>query len=158
MHVNNTEKSSQRCESSGCLTCPLLFKFSETIIINSSELHLDTSLTCKDKYVIYVAQCQICKLVPGSEDTYIGQTLTPFHIRVNGHRNKFFIDERKLYEKSALSLHCFLEHDSDQFELPCFKLGIVKRVKPTNLEREESRFCSKFQTNVWGLNRMEITR
>ncbi|MCP4457442.1 MAG: hypothetical protein GY816_05355, partial [Cytophagales bacterium] len=81
MLVSNSEKSSQMCGSSGCKTCPLLFKFNEKIIVNGVEMYLDKSLTCIDKYVIYVAQCQICNKLVGAEDTYIGQTLTPLHIR-----------------------------------------------------------------------------
>ena len=76
---------------------------------------------------------------------------------MNGHRSKFVIDDDKLYETSALSMHCFLMHP-DKFNLNVFKIGIVKKVNPVQLDREESRFTIKFKTNLWGLNRMEITR
>ena len=46
----------------------------------------------------------------------------------------------------------------DTFSFDCFKFGIVKKTKPSLLDREEARFCTKFRTNVWGLNRMEIKR
>ena len=49
----------------------------------------------------------------------------------------------------------FIEH-RDKFDLNVFKFGLVGKSKPTDLDREESRFCTKFKTNVWGLNRMEI--
>ncbi len=78
-----------------------------------------------------------------------------FNCCLNGHRDKFIIDERKLYEKSALSMHCFIEH-RDKFDLNLFKFGLVRKCKLADLDREESRFCTKFKTNVWGLNRMEI--
>ena len=42
------------------------------------------------------------------------------------------IDERLLFVKSALSMHCFLAHKS-QFSMKLFKLGIVKRVMPVEL-------------------------
>ena len=58
-------------------------------------------------------------------------------------------------EKSALSMHCFNRHGED-FDLKLFKVGIVRKAQPTTLDREEARFCVKFKTNVWGLNRMEI--
>ena len=102
----------------------------------------------------YIAQCQICSRVAGAEDKYFGQTLTPFHTCINGHRSKFCID-RKLYEKSALSMHCFNKHRED-FYLKLFKVGIVKKAQPTASDREEARFCVKFKTNVWGLDKMEI--
>ena len=55
----------------------------------------------------YVAQCQICTNLPGTlkEDTYFGQTVTPMHTRMNGHRNKFVIDDRLEFEKSALGIY-----------------------------------------------------
>ena len=67
------------------------------------------------------------------EDTYFGQTVTPMHVRMNGHRNKFIIDDRLAFEKSALSMHCFLEH-KNKFSTEYFKLGIVKKVRPIDLE------------------------
>ena len=135
----------------------MLYNFDTRIVVNGLELKLDRTLTCKDKHVIYVAQCQLCNQEEGREDTYFGQTLTPFHTRLNGHRHKFTIDDRKLYEHSALSMHCYNEH-RDNFSFDTFKFGIVKKTKPILLDREESRFCTKFKTNVWGLNRMEIKR
>ena len=77
--------------------------------------------------------------------------------RHNGHRHKFKIDESRTYRHSALSMHCYIEH-RDNFNFDIFKFGIVKKVQPSLLDREESRFCTKFKTNVWGLNRMEIKR
>ena len=151
------QKTSQKCYGPGCKTCPVLFDFNTRISVNGLELQLDRSLTCKDKHVIYVAQCQLCSQEDGREDTYFGQTLTPFHTRLNGHRNKFVIDDRALYEHSALSMHCYTEHRHN-FSFETFKFGIVKKTKPILLDREESRFCTKFKTNVWGLNRMEIKR
>ena len=121
-------------------------------------LKLDFSLTCKDKHIIYVAQCQIChQSVTLKEDTYFGQTVTPFHIRTNGHRGKFVIDDNKLYQKSALSMHCFLVHKQN-FSLDVFKLGIVKKVKPVDLDREESRYTIKYRTKTFGLNRIDVVK
>ena len=150
-------KTSQKCFSRGCKTCPVLYDFDTKITVNGLELQLDRSTTCKDQHVIYVAQCQLCNKEEGQEDTYFGQTLTPFHTRLNGHRHKFKIDESRTYEHSALSMHCYIEH-RDNFNFDIFKFGIVKKVQPSLLDREESRFCTKFKTNVWGLNRMEIKR
>lgn len=151
------QKTSQKCFAPGCKTCPVLFDLGSKIIVNGLELKLDSTLTCKDKHIIYVAQCQLCNGIEGSEDTYFGQTITPFHNRLNGHRSKFNIDHRALYEHSALSMHCYNAH-RDTFSFDCFKFGIVKKTKPNLLDREEARFCAKFKTNVWGLNRMEIRR
>ena len=154
---DSPQKTSQKCYGPGCKTCPVLFDFDTKISVNGLELQLDRTLTCKDKHIIYIAQCQRCNRDDGREDTYFGQTLTQFHTRLNGHRHKFVIDERAIYEHSALSMHCYTEHRNN-FSFDCFKFGIVKKTKPTLLDREEARFCTKFKTNVWGLNRMEIKR
>ena len=90
------------------MTCPQLFDAKDTIFVNGAVVNLDFRLSCKDKNIVYVAQCQICSNLPGTlkEDTYFGQTVTSMHTRINGHRNKFVIDDRLEYEKSALSMHC----------------------------------------------------
>ena len=149
----------QSCKGRGCMTCPQLFTSDDKITVNGQPLQLDFSLTCKDKNVIYFAQCQICQKLPNQlkEDGYFGQTLTPFHIRMNGHRSKFKINGDLDYEKSALSMHCFVKHNSD-FSMSHFKLGIVKRVKPIDLDREENKLIMKYRTNIFGLNRIVVVR
>ena len=128
-------------------TCPVLFDFDTKISVNGLELQLDRTLKYKDKHIIYIAQCQRCNRDDEREDTYFGQTLMQFHTRLNGHRHKSVIDERAIYEHSAFSMHCYTEH-RDNFSFDCFKSGIVKKTKPTLLDREEARFCTKFKTNV----------
>ena len=91
------------------------------------------------------------------EDSYFGQTVTPMHIRMNGHRNKFKIDSLLTFEKSALSMHCFLEHKTE-FNMKLFKLGLVKKVRPVDLDREESKLINRYRTNIWGLNRIVVVR
>ena len=39
-----------------------------------------------------------------------------------------------------------------------FKLGIVKKVRPIDLDREENKLITKFRTNIWGLNRIVVIR
>ena len=58
--VDSNKKTSQKCFGPGCKTCPVLYEFDTKITVNGLELHLDRSVTCKDKHVIYVAQCQLC--------------------------------------------------------------------------------------------------
>ena len=106
-----------------------------------------------------MAQCQICASSPVAlkEDSYFGQTVTPMHIRINGHRSKFVIDSRLLFENSALSMHCYLTHKL-QFGMEYFKLGIVKKVRPLDLDREEGKLIFKYRTKIWGLNRIVVVR
>ena len=54
-------------------------------------------------------------------------------------------------------MHCFSKHRSD-FTMKHFKLGIVKRVKPSELDREENKLINKFRTNIYGLNRIVVVR
>ena len=76
---------------------------------------------------------------------------------MNGHRSHFKIDSSLSFEKSALSMHAFLCH-KDFFSMNIYKLGVVKKVSPLNLDREEDFFIAKFRTNVFGLNRMVVAR
>ena len=157
-NLENNPKS-QKCGSRGCMTCPQLFDAKDTIFVNGAVVNLDFRLSCKDKNIVYVAQCQICSNLPGTlkEDTYFGQTVTSMHTRMNGHRNKFVIDDRLEYEKSALSMHCFLVHNNE-FSMTYFKLGIVKKVRPVDLDREEDKFITRYRTKIWGLNRIVVVR
>ena len=137
----------------------MLFDPTDVIIVNGQIVNLDFRLNFKDRSIIYLAQCQIC--VTGNsilkEDSYFGQTVTPMHIRMNGHRDKFIIDERLKFEQSALSMHCFLKH-KDDFNMGIFKLGIVKKMAPLDLDREEEKFIFTFRTKILGLNRIVVTR
>ena len=130
-----------------------LFPKNEKISINGQQCYLDYTLNCKDKHVIYIAQCTICS----KDNSYIGQTLSAFHIRMNGHRSKFVPDDKSVFEESALSIHCYQEHQ-EQFDLSFFKLGIIKKVKPCDLDREESNAIHRYKTHIWGLNRIVVVR
>ena len=156
-------KISQACGAPRCETCPYLFKFNEKIVVNGIQLHLCHKLTCKDKNAIYFAQCTLCSAKKIAlekvlyEDSYFGQTTIKAHLRFNGHRDCFKIDDCASYSKSALSQHCFDVHP-DQMDLSVFKLGIVLRCAAPDLDREENRFVSKFRTNIFGLNRIKIIK
>ena len=39
-----------------------------------------------------------------------------------------------------------------------FKLGIMKKVRPIELDREEDKIISKYRTNIHGLNRIVVVR
>ena len=93
----------------------------------------------------------------GVQQYYIGQTVQEMHDRANGHRDKFKTDE-KVYKQSALSYHCQLEHP-DSFDMQnVFKLGIISKVAPKNLNRLEDKLIHKFRTHIFGLNRIEVVR
>ena len=115
------------------------------------------SLTCKDRNVIYLAQCSVCKSNGQVEDTYIGQTSSEVRQRFSGHRSKFKIDDNYSYSNSALSQHCFNVHP-DNFNLNYFKVGFFKKCPALQLDREEHRLISIFRTDVVGLNRIKVIR
>ena len=123
------------------------------VIINGQICNLDMSLNCKSKNVLYLAKCQCCA---DFKNGYFGQTVTEARCRMNGHRSTFSLEEEK-YKKSALSYHCQLEHP-DQFDLCNFRLGLVKKVPPKNIDREEDILIHKYKTHIWGLNRIEVVR
>ena len=146
------DRSSQKCNSGRCYTCPLLFEDSE-IMINGKKCKLDMRLNCKSKNVIYVAKCKLCD---DYNDTYFGKTVTAGHIRMNGHRSKFKLEENE-YEKSALSIHCFENHPHE-FDLKYFNIGFVKSVTPNLIDKEEDMIIQEYRTNILGLNRILVRR
>ena len=153
--VEDDTEFSQKCDGPGCMTCPLL-STTRTLSINGKNIKLDPNLNCKSSNVIYLAQCRICSAGEGTrkEDSYIGQTLQPVHRRMNGHRNKFNVEDHR---KSALSSHCFDKHP-DSFSLNNFILGVVKRVKAADLDRAENRLIDVYRTKLFGLNRISVVR
>ena len=90
------EITSQKCGARGCLTDPQLFDSTDVVTVNGMLVKFDFKLSCKDNNIIYIAQCLICNKINKiiKNDTYLGQTVTPMHIRMNGHRSKFCIDSR----------------------------------------------------------------
>ena len=154
-----TTIKTQKCGNAKCKTCPFLFSASDHISVNGMPVYLDFSLKCNSKNVVYIAQCTICAKggQKFKDDTYFGQTMTAMNTRMNGHRSHFVIDNRLLFEKSALSMHCFLTHKAD-FSMELFKLGIVKQARAVDLNREEERFIQKYRTNICGLNRIAVVR
>ena len=147
----------QACGGKGCKTCPLLFNSGEKVMVNGKEVILDSKLSCKDKNVIYIAQCIVCAGNLGGECSYFGQTSTEVRTRFNGHRSSFKINDVNSYTKSALSQHSFDTHP-DKFSLEYFKVGFVKQCKAENLDREEHRLISLFRTNLFGINRIKVIR
>ena len=147
----------QACGGKGCKTCPLVYGPKEKVMVNGKEVILDSKLSCKDKNIIYIAQCSVCAGKEGGECTYFGQTSTEVRTRFNGHRSSFKIDDVRTYTKSALSQHSFDTHP-DRFGLEFFKVGFVKQCKAECLDREEHRLISLFRTNLFGINRIKVIR
>ena len=54
-------------------------------------------------------------------------------------------------------MHGFLEN-KDQFSMKYFKLGIAKKIKPTNLDLEEEKFIQKCRSKIQGLHRIVVVK
>ena len=153
--ASNTEDKdtgSQKCHNKRCKTDPALFAEDE-VMVNGKICKLDFTLDCKEKNIIYLSKCQICEEY---KNAYFGQTVQCGNKRMNGHREKFKLDDNA-FEKSALSMHCYEQHP-DKFDMKYFKIGFVKQVNPLNLDREEDIIINEYKTNIWGLNRIKVKR
>ena len=77
---------------------------------------------------------------------------------MNGHRGDFKV-ENSIFEKSALSMHVFNEHIDDfDKKLTNYDLGIIKSVKPSQLDRVEDFYIFKTRADITGLNRYNVTK
>ena len=164
--VDSSADRTQACGAPRCMTCPHMCKSGDVFVINGKDLVVPGKHDCKTKNCIYMAQCTICNQMVGdsttvvSEDSYIGQTMQKFHMRINGHRSSF--NERD-YKKYALSIHAFERHadgdfNSDNFSLNIYKFVVIKDCSPRLLNREEFRYIEGFRTNALGLNRCKVER
>ena len=103
----------------GCLTCPTIVQDNEGLFVNIRILSPGIQLNCKYSNAIYLAQRTICDPVQdnGYINCYAGQTIQTLHLRVNGHRSCFDVNENlQTWEKSALSKHAFESHQ-DNFDI-----------------------------------------
>ena len=74
------------------------------------------------------------------------------HVRFNGHRKCFKVNDLEAIGISALSQHCFDKHaHCSTFYLSDFRVGVVKVCKAMYLDREEKRFVTKFRTDIIGV-------
>jgi len=139
-----------------CETCPHYLRGS--IVVNDVSFKISDNFNCKTENCIYLALCKLCREKGCSDQAYVGQTTQPLHKRMNNHRASFAsIDNVRLREKSALSLHAFEEHP-DNFKLSNFSVTVLGQARPLGLDRMESNFITKFKTYTRGLNRMVVRR
>jgi hypothetical protein len=93
--------------------------------------NLDFTLSCKSKNYIYVALCRHCN----DKAFYFGQTTTPLHIRFNGHRGCFKINNSK-FNDSAISHHIYTKHlENFHSKLLKLKIGIVQSCSAVLINR-----------------------
>jgi len=143
-----------KCNGPGCKCCRMLLPSASTFV-NNKKIKLSHG-SCKTYNICYLGLCNIC------DKPYIGRTVDPLHIRVNGHRhwyrdvvkkaalnklNKLDISNNDLY---SLGLHLYLEHsltDPNAFNMN-FKFAILEVVNPSDIDIKECKwmhFLNSFQ-------------
>ena len=141
---NEKPQTTQRCQASNCLQCPLI-NTKNVITVNNKGVKPSKTLNCKSRNVIYLWQCQICN----TENSYFGRTIQKTHERTNTHRRCF--SEEK-WEDSALSMHSRTVHQ-EHFDLTNFRITLVKKCSPQRIRREEFKYIDKYRTRTRGINR-----
>ena len=146
---------SQKCGSPNCSCCSLFRPSLEFVDVTLNwTIKPDKSLNCKSECVIYVAICKVCS------DFYIGKTMTPMHIRMNGHRDKFNKDK---FDKSALAMHIFNDHPDAVGYTPTqglanFELFLIESTNAINLRQREDFYIWRTEAEIRHLNRYKVSR
>ena len=150
-----TVVASQKCGVGNCSACVL--KRSDCSYIDlqpNFTIKPSKFLTCKSDCVIYVARCKICF------DFYFGKTMSEEHVRMNGHRDKFYPNK---FDKSALAMHLFTDHPDCVGAIPneglCnFEVVLVEGVNAMDLRKREDYYIWITQADLRHLNRYKVSR
>ena len=135
--------SSKPC-SKTCLTCPILSLPSKLTLENNTYF-LFQGGSCKSEDIIYLCVCKLCN------DFYIGQTITPLNIRMNGHRAHFRDGHPEL---SALAQHIAKDHAHMMHEhTNNYSIGILVKSNPLSLTRLEDRLIRDNLADINHLNK-----
>ena len=123
-------------------------------ILPNFTIKPDRSLNCKSDCVIYCAICKLCI------DFYMGKTMCPDHIRMNGHRDKFHPDK---YDKSALAMHIYTDHPEAIGSTPSdglsnYDVVLLESVNATNLRKREDYYIWITDADIRHLNRYKVSR
>lgn len=79
-----------KCLAKNCLTCKVLDNNNCFTSFSTGCMFVfckSGTFTCKTKFVIYLISCLKCGL------QYVGQTMQPLHLRINGHRHSIVKDK-----------------------------------------------------------------
>ena len=82
------------------------------------------------------------------------------HIRMNGHRDKFYPDK---YDKSALAAHIFIDHpehigSNPNDGLANYNIVLLETGNAENLKRRESFYIWATEADTKHLNRYKVLR
>ena len=147
--------TSQKCGGVNCSSCMLKRPDLSWVDIDLNfTLKPSKFLNCKSECVIYAAICKLCS------DFYIGKTMCPEHVRMNGHRDKFHPDK---YDKSALSMHIYIDHPEFKNQTPTqclanYQVILVETTSAVNLRQREHFYIWITQAELRHLNRYKVSR
>ena len=147
--------TSQKCGGINCSSCILKKPDLSWVDIDLNfTLKPSKFLNCKSECVIYAAICKLCS------DFYIGKTVCPEHIRMNGHRDKFHPEK---YDKSALSMHIYVDHPECKNQTPTeclanYQIILVENTSAVNLRQREDFYIWITQAELRHLNRYKVSR
>ena len=68
------------CNTSRCISCQQIIATTYESIQTKEKFNIYYKIYCKSKYVIYLLECLLCKILND------GKAEAPFHIRLNNHR------------------------------------------------------------------------
>ena len=139
------------CNGKKCKCCPLIIE-DEVFTVNGKRVRAAPG-SCKTYNIIYLVQCSICG------KPYVGRTVNSLHVRMDGHRAKFYeiIDGRAVDITSddySLGVH-LLDHglrehgDFNKY----FDVCIIENSSPRLLEVKENKYIHILKTlRPHGLN------
>src|SRR5699024_2807500 len=80
--TEKTIEGCRPCKKPRCVTCSQMLTATQVESTSSNfTFYIKGSYDCQTQNAVYLLQCTACNL------QYIGQTSTPFHIRMNNHRS-----------------------------------------------------------------------
>ena len=128
------------CHQARCLTCQHIV--SDTILKhpNGKTFTIRGHFTCKSSGIIYLIRCKLCPL-----SWYVGETSTPLHIRINGHRKSI-----KDNSPVPVAEHFNLAGHSLNDLTICVLKGNLHEIK--NRKAKEVGMILFFDTQTTGLN------
>ena len=139
------------CNRKKCKCCPLIIE-EEVFTVNGKRVRSAPG-SCKTYNIIYLVRCSICG------KPYVGRTVNNLHIRMDGHRAKFYeiIDGRAVditSDEYSLGVH-LLDHglrDHGDFN-KYFDVCIIENSSPKLLEVKENKYIHLLKTlRPHGLN------
>ena len=143
------------CGRGRCMGCDLM-SHKDCIRGPNKKIYNTAKGDCTSKNVVYHAECVFCR------KKYVGKTVTPLSIRLNGHRSKFYDCIREaegknieFTEEHLLGLHLFYDHgmrEMGDFN-EGYKFTILETSSPHQIDYKEHVWIQRLKcVTPYGLN------